>query len=81
MVCDTCLASVVTNESPEIRYFDTITLMHKDTKVYLHSHTDKYPLRYEDGRISSNGIDLPSFLKEHDPNTIPRSASHWLSPR
>ena len=40
----------------EIRYYDTVTIRHKDTKVYLHSHTEHYPLRYDDGRISSQGI-------------------------
>ena len=39
----------------EIRFGDTITLKHKDTSVFLHSHSEKYPLRYEDGRISSQG--------------------------
>lgn len=40
---------------PEVRYYDTITLKHKDTKQFLHSHVEKYPLRYPDGRISSQG--------------------------
>ena len=39
----------------EIRYYDTVTVKHKDTKQFLHSHIDTYPLRYEDGRISSQG--------------------------
>lgn len=39
----------------EIRYFDTITMRHKDTNAFLHSHVEKYPLRYDDGRISSQG--------------------------
>ena len=39
----------------ELRYFDSITLKHKDTKVFLHSHPERYPLRYDDGRISSQG--------------------------
>lgn len=30
-------------------------MKHKDTKVFLHSHPDKYPLQYEDGRISTQG--------------------------
>jgi dolichyl-phosphate-mannose-protein mannosyltransferase len=40
----------------DLRYFDTITLKHKDTKVFLHSHPERYPLRYDDGRISSQGM-------------------------
>ena len=38
----------------QVRYGDYITLVHKDTEAYLHSHLLQYPLRYEDGRISSN---------------------------
>lgn len=30
-------------------------MKHKETKVFLHSHPDKYPLKYPDGRISSQG--------------------------
>lgn len=41
--------------STELRYYDTIAIRHKDTRVFLHSHTDRYPLKYEDGRISSQG--------------------------
>ncbi|RUS30488.1 glycosyltransferase family 39 protein [Jimgerdemannia flammicorona] len=45
----------------DIRYGDNITVMHKETKVYLHSHIDKYPLRYEDGRISSQGQQVTGY--------------------
>jgi len=40
----------------ELKYYDTVTLRHKDTKVFLHSHPERYPLRYDDGRISSQGM-------------------------
>jgi len=50
---------------PEIRYYDTISFRHKDTNAFLHSHAEKYPLRYDDGRVSSQGssslFDLPSL--------------------
>ena len=46
-----CLLNVRT----EVRYYDVVTIKHKDTKVFLHSHVERYPLRYEDGRISSQG--------------------------
>lgn len=45
----------------EIRYFDTIILQHKSTKAFLHSHPDRYPLKYDDGRISSAGSFLSPF--------------------
>lgn len=45
----------------DINYFDEIVLRHKDTKVFLHSHFDQYPLRYEDGRISSQGQQVTGY--------------------
>ena len=51
-----------TNYSPEIRYYDTITMRHKESKVFLHSHVEKYPLTYEDGRISSQGMNCHNFF-------------------
>lgn len=39
----------------EIRYYDTIVMQHKQTKAFLHSHLDRYPLKYDDGRVSSAG--------------------------
>ncbi|OAP63876.1 hypothetical protein AYL99_03103 [Fonsecaea erecta] len=47
--------------SVDIQYYDYITLRHKDTKVYLHSHPDRYPLRYDDGRISSQGQQVTGY--------------------
>ncbi|ORY26861.1 hypothetical protein BCR39DRAFT_539830 [Naematelia encephala] len=47
--------------SQEIRYFDTVTIKHKDTKQFLHSHADHYPLRYDDGRISSQGQQVTCY--------------------
>ncbi|KAL4737546.1 Dolichyl-phosphate-mannose-protein mannosyltransferase-domain-containing protein [Aspergillus similis] len=48
-------------QSVSIEYFDTITMRHKDTKVFLHSHPDTYPLRYDDGRISSQGQQVTGY--------------------
>ncbi|KAG7292363.1 hypothetical protein NEMBOFW57_002398 [Staphylotrichum longicolle] len=50
------LANAVT-----INYYDTITLKHKETKAYLHSHADRYPLRYDDGRVSSQGQQVTGY--------------------
>ncbi|KAJ7623208.1 glycosyltransferase family 39 protein [Roridomyces roridus] len=47
--------------SQEIKYLDTVTLRHKDTKVFLHSHIERYPLKYEDGRISSQGQQVTGY--------------------
>lgn len=48
----------------EVRYYDTVTFKHKDTKVFLHSHKDKYPLKYKDGRISSQGQQVTGYPHE-----------------
>ncbi|EFX03089.1 mannosyltransferase pmti [Grosmannia clavigera kw1407] len=50
------LANAVT-----IQYGDTINLMHKETKAYLHSHPENYPLRYDDGRVSSQGQQVTGY--------------------
>ncbi|KAK9494778.1 Dolichyl-phosphate-mannose-protein mannosyltransferase-domain-containing protein [Lipomyces doorenjongii] len=44
-----------------INYYDTIAIKHKDTGAYLHSHLDRYPLRYDDGRISSQGQQVTGY--------------------
>jgi dolichyl-phosphate-mannose-protein mannosyltransferase len=44
-----------------IDYYDTIVIRHKETKAYLHSHPDRYPLRYEDGRVSSQGQQVTGY--------------------
>jgi dolichyl-phosphate-mannose-protein mannosyltransferase len=44
-----------------IDFYDTITLKHKETKAYLHSHAEKYPLRYDDGRVSSQGQQVTGY--------------------
>ncbi|KAL9623158.1 MAG: hypothetical protein Q9160_002473 [Pyrenula sp. 1 TL-2023] len=45
----------------DIEYYDTITFRHKETKTYLHSHLERYPLRYDDGRISSQGQQVTGY--------------------
>ncbi|KAL1894128.1 Dolichyl-phosphate-mannose--protein mannosyltransferase 4 [Ceratocystis pirilliformis] len=45
----------------DIHYQDSITLRHKETKTYLHSHPDLYPLRYDDGRVSSQGQQVTGY--------------------
>ena len=42
-------------------YNDHVTVRHKETRVYLHSHLDRYPLRYDDGRISSQGQQVTGY--------------------
>jgi dolichyl-phosphate-mannose-protein mannosyltransferase len=53
--------NIMTSQSVSIQYGDVITIKHKDTKIYLHSHADRYPLRYDDGRISSQGQQVTGY--------------------
>lgn len=67
---ETLSDNVMTLQSVGIDYYDSITIRHKETKVYLHSHVDKYPLRYDDGRISSQGQQVTGY-PHNDTN------NHW----
>ena len=61
----------MTSQARDIHFYDVITIKHKDTKAYLHSHTERYPLRYDDGRISSQGQQVTGY-PFNDTN------NHWL---
>lgn len=39
----------------QINFFDKVLIKNKATNGYLHSHLANYPLRYDDGRVSSQG--------------------------
>ncbi|KAI8141824.1 glycosyltransferase family 39 protein [Fennellomyces sp. T-0311] len=64
---ETLKNSAIKMKSLEIHYGDEIILHHPGTDVYLHSHDIKYPLRYDDGRISSQGQQVTG-VKEADDN-------------
>ncbi|PPQ73570.1 hypothetical protein CVT26_010371 [Gymnopilus dilepis] len=55
-------------KSKEIHYYDTVTIRHYGTKVYLHSHVERYPLTYPDGRISSQGQQVTGYGHEDENN-------------
>ena len=61
--------NLMTQQAVGIEFFDNIAMKHKDTKVYLHSHVDKYPLRYDDGRISSQGQQVTGY-PHNDTNNL-----------
>lgn len=48
-------------QAKSVHYGDSITIKHKGTNAYLHSHLDRYPLKYEDGRISSQGQQVTGY--------------------
>ncbi|KAJ3336198.1 hypothetical protein HDU93_003464 [Gonapodya sp. JEL0774] len=52
-----------------IPYGSNITLRHRDTSAFLHSHPDPYPLRYEDNRVSSQGQQVTGY-PHRDENNI-----------
>lgn len=58
---ETLSDNVMLANSLDIKYYDTLTIRHKETKTYLHSHVDLYPLRYDDGRISSQGQQVTGY--------------------
>lgn len=67
---ETLSENLVTFQSVGIRYSDVITMQHLDLKYFLHSHTLQYPLRYDDGRISSQGQQVTGYPSEDVNN-------HW----
>ena len=80
---ETLSDNVMHAQAVDILYNDLIVLRHKDTKTYLHSHLDRYPLRYDDGRISSQGQQVTGYpfndTNNHWeilPNTIEDDRSH-----
>lgn len=58
---ETLSDNVMLANSLDIQYYDTLTIRHKETKTYLHSHEDRYPLRYDDGRVSSQGQQVTGY--------------------
>lgn len=58
---ETLSDNIMSMQAVGIDYHDAITLRHKDTKTYLHSHPDTYPLRYDDGRVSSQGQQVTGY--------------------
>lgn len=52
---------VVLREARDVHYHDIITIQHWDTKAFLHSHLANYPLRYEDGRVLSQGQQVTGY--------------------
>lgn len=58
---ETLSDNAMTSLSVGIDYYDAIVIRHKETKTYLHSHPDRYPLRYEDGRVSSQGQQVTGY--------------------
>jgi dolichyl-phosphate-mannose-protein mannosyltransferase len=58
---ETLSDNLMTANAIAVDFYDDIVLRHKETKCYLHSHPDRYPLRYDDGRVSSQGQQVTGY--------------------
>jgi dolichyl-phosphate-mannose-protein mannosyltransferase len=47
--------------SLNINYGDAISVTHRNHGFYLHSHNARYPLRYADGRVSTEGQQVTGY--------------------
>ncbi|KAL6943168.1 hypothetical protein ACO0RG_002156 [Hanseniaspora osmophila] len=56
--------SPLLRDARDLNYHDIITIKHLDTEALLHSHVERYPMRYEDGRISSQGQQVTAYSFE-----------------
>ncbi|CCH42560.1 dolichyl-phosphate-mannose-proteinmannosyltransferase [Wickerhamomyces ciferrii] len=56
--------SPLAKTAKQVNYYDIVTFKHKGTDALLHSHGYRYPLRYEDGRVSSQGQQVTGFIGE-----------------
>lgn len=56
--------SPVAGNALNVHFYDIVTIRSKQGKAFLHSHIERYPLRYDDGRISSQGQQVTGY--SHD---------------
>lgn len=58
---ETLLGNPILAQAKTVHYGDHITIKHKHTNAFLHSHLERYPLKYDDGRISSQGQQVTGY--------------------
>ncbi|EGV60048.1 Dolichyl-phosphate-mannose--protein mannosyltransferase 4 [Yamadazyma tenuis] len=64
--------------SKPVNFYDIVTIKHKETEAFLHSHKADYPLRYEDGRISSNSQQVTAVKATEGEDSILNDVNnHW----
>ncbi|OBA21563.1 dolichyl-phosphate-mannose-protein mannosyltransferase 4 [Metschnikowia bicuspidata var. bicuspidata NRRL YB-4993] len=73
---ETLEESALVKTSKTVNYFDILTIKHKDTEAFLHSHDLVYPLRYENGRVSSN-LQQVTCIYNQDGNELEDQNSQW----
>lgn len=54
-------ANKLTAQAYDVHYFDEVTIKASSNNVFLHSHAERYPLQYADGRISSQGQQVTGY--------------------
>ncbi|ODQ82919.1 glycosyltransferase family 39 protein [Babjeviella inositovora NRRL Y-12698] len=59
---ETLSESPLLRDAKIVNYYDIVTFKNKDTSAFLHSHPERYPLRYEDGRVSTEGQQVTGYL-------------------
>lgn len=57
-------ANPITKEAYDIRYYDIVSIRSVPAGTFLHSHPERYPTQYEDGRISSSGQQVTGYSHE-----------------
>ena len=73
---ETLEESALVKTSKTVNYHDVLTIKHKDTNTFLHSHDLVYPLRYENGRVSSNLQQVTCFSHQ-DGSELEDTNSQW----
>lgn len=76
---ESLIESPLAKFSKPVNFHDVITINHKDTGAFLHSHDAKYPLRYEDGRISSHTQQVTAVKPagDDDKTIVEDINNHW----
>ncbi|OLY79840.1 Dolichyl-phosphate-mannose-protein mannosyltransferase 4 [Smittium mucronatum] len=54
-----------------VNFGDAVSLKHLDTSAFLHGRLDRYPRKYDDGRIGSNGHQVTGSMNLD-------SGSYWI---
>ncbi|VVT55152.1 uncharacterized protein SAPINGB_P004453 [Magnusiomyces paraingens] len=58
----------LTKDAKQVNFYDIVTIKHKSTQALLHSHNARYPLKYDDGRISSQGQQVTAYTHPDENN-------------
>nr|KAJ3407780.1 hypothetical protein HK105_003295 [Polyrhizophydium stewartii] len=66
---ETLVGNAATAGAVSIMYGANVTIKHGETSVFLHSHSHRYPLKYDDGRISSQGQQIVGYAHS-DRNSV-----------